>query len=146
MQVAYLTLKLQNNHLQHSKSSVTRFLHFHTHLTLSNTYILINLTKQYLAQTHSAFRRSNIIDRLFTAHNRYTDFLKDSTGVSNSNLLRFFILYSKSILHQLYILSIHLSRNTLSQHSYSFSDSTSTNTHSIYMAVFYSLSTFQIYN
>ena len=116
MQVAYLTLNLQNNHFQHSKSSFTHFLHFHTHLTFTNTYILINPTKQYLALTHSAFRRSNIIDRLFTTHISYTDFLKDSTGVSNSNLLLFFILYSQSILHHLDIPSILLSRNTLSQH------------------------------
>ena len=50
------------------------FLHFHTHLTFTNTYILIILTKQYLAQTHSAFRRSNIMGRLFTTQIRYTDF------------------------------------------------------------------------
>ena len=116
MQVAYLTLNLQNNHFQHSKSSVTLFLHFHTHLTLSNTYILINSTKQYLALTHSAFRRSNIMGRLLITHISYTDFLKDSTGVFSSNLLRFFILYSNSILYHLYIPSILLSRNTLSQH------------------------------
>ena len=29
------------------------------------------------------------MDRLLTAHIRYTDFLKDSTGVSIYNLLRF---------------------------------------------------------
>ena len=116
MQVAYLTLKLQNNHFQHSNSCFTHFLHFHTHLTFTNTYILIILTKQYLTQTHSAFRRSNIMGRLLTSHIRYTDFLKDSTGVFSSNLLRFFILYSQSILHQLYIPSIRLLRNTLSQH------------------------------
>ena len=124
MQVAYLTLKLQNNHFQHSKSSFTLFLHFHTHLTLSNTYILIILTKQYLALTHSAFRRSNIMGRLLTSHIRYTDFLKDSTGVFIFNLLRFFILYSQSILHHLYIPSIRLLRNTLSQHSPLYSLST----------------------
>ena len=117
MQIAYLTLKLQNNHFQHSNSSVTHFLHFHTHLIFTNTYILIILTKQYLAQTHSTFRRSNIIDRLFTTHIRHTDFLKDSTGVFSSNLPRFLILYSQSILHHLDILSIRLSRNSLSQHS-----------------------------
>ena len=116
MQVAYLTLNLQNNHFQHSKSSFTICLHFHTHLTFTNTYILINPTLQYLAHTHSTFRRSNIIDRLLTSHISYTDFLKDSTGVFSSNLLRFFILYSQSILHHLYIPSILLSRNTLSQH------------------------------
>ena len=92
------------------------FLHFHTHLTFTNTYILIILTKQYLTQTHSTFRRSNIIGRLLTAHISYTDFLKDSTGVFISNLLRFFILYSNSILHHLDISSILLLRNTLSQH------------------------------
>ena len=117
MQVAYLTLNLQNNHFQHSKSSFTLFLHFHTHLTFTNTFILIILTKQCLTQTHSIFRRSNIMGRLFTTHIRYTDFLKDSTGVFIFNLLRFFILYSQSILHQLYIPSILLLRNSLSQHS-----------------------------
>ena len=97
------------------------YLHFHTHLTFTNTYILINSTIQCLTQTHSTFRRSDIIDRLLTTHIRYTDFLKDSTGVFISNLLRFFILYSNSILHQLYIPSILLSRNTLSQHSLLYS-------------------------
>ena len=121
MQVAYLTLKLQNNHFQHSNSCFTHFLHFHTHLTFTNTYILIILTKQYLTQTHSTFRLSNIIDRLLTTHIRYTDFLNDSTGVSNSNLLRFFILYSQSILLHLHIPSIRLLRNTLSQHSLLYS-------------------------
>ena len=115
-QVAYLTLKLQNNHFQHSKSSFPHFLHFHTHLTFTNTYILIILTKQYHTLTHSTFRRSNIIDRLLTSHIRYTDFSKDSTGVFNFNLLRFFILYSNSILHHLDISSILLLRNSLSQH------------------------------
>ena len=121
MQVAYFTLNLQNNHFQHSKSSFTIFLHFHTHLIFTNTYILIILTKQYLAQTQSIFRRSNITDRLLTTHISYTDFSKDSTGVFSSNLLRFFILYSKSILHHLDIPSIHLLRNTLSQHSLLYS-------------------------
>ena len=92
------------------------FLHFHTHLTFTNTYILIIPKTQYLAQTHSIFRRSNIIEILLTAHIRYTDFLKDSTGLFNFNLLCFFILYSNSILHHLYIPSILLSRNSLSQH------------------------------
>ena len=97
------------------------FLHFHTHLILTNTYILINLTKQYFTLTHSAFRRSNIMGRLLTSHIRYTDFSKDSTGVFISNLLHFFILYSQSILHHLDILSIRLLPNTLSQHSLLYS-------------------------
>ena len=93
------------------------FLHFHTHLTFTNTHILIILTKQYLTLTHSTFQRSNIMGRLLIAHIRYTDFLKDSTGVFSSNLLCFFVLYSQSILHHLDIPSIRLLRNTLSQHS-----------------------------
>ena len=93
------------------------FLHFHTHLTFTNTYILINPTKQYLTQTHSLFRRSDIMGSLLTTYIRYTDVLKDSTGVFSSNPLRFFILYSNSILYHLDIPSILLSRNTLSQHS-----------------------------
>ena len=113
--------------IQHSNCKMTTsntrilalhiFLHFHTHLTFTNTYILIILTKQYLTQTHSTFRRSNIMGRLLTSHIRYTDFLKDSTLVFNFNLLRFFILYSNSILLHLHIPSILLSRNSLSQHS-----------------------------
>ena len=57
------------------------------------------------------------MDRLLTTHISYIDFLKDSTEVFSFNLLRFFILYSKSILHHPYIPSILLSRNTLTQHS-----------------------------
>ena len=117
MLVVCLTLKLQNNHFLHSNSSSTHFLHFHNHLTFTNTHILINPTKEYLAKTHSIFRRSNIMGRLLTTQIRYTDFLKDSTGVFSSNPLRFFILYSNSILYHLDIPSILLSRNTLSQHS-----------------------------
>ena len=90
------------------------FLYFHTQHIFTNTNILIILTKQYLTQTHSLFRRSNIMGRLLTTHISYNDYLKDSTGVFISNLLRFFILYYISILNHLYILSILLLRNTLS--------------------------------
>ena len=121
-----ILLILRRLPIQHSNCKITTsntpslalhiYLHFHTHLTFTNTYILIILTKQYLTQTHSTFRLSNIMGRLLTTYIRYTDFLKDSTGVFIFNLLCFFILYSNSILHHLYISSIRLLRNTLSQH------------------------------
>ena len=91
--------------------------------------------------------------RLFTTYIRYTDFLKDSTGVSSSNLLRFFILYSNSILHHLDIPSI-LYSTPFANYKYIIIIQNlqllwlNLNKHTfyIYMAVFYSLSTFQIYN
>ena len=117
MQVAYLTLKLQNNHFQHSKSSFTHFFtfsyspHFHKYIHTNNSNKAIPRTNTLLF-----FDYLIIIGRLLTTHISYTDFSKDSTGVSIFNLLRFFILYSNSILHHLYIPSILLLRNTLSQH------------------------------
>ena len=147
------------------------YLHFHSQHILRNTYILIIPTIQYLTQTHSLFQLSNIMGRLFTTYISYTDVLKDSMGVSNSNLLRFFHFifqfYSTSSIHSIHTIITKHTLTTLTSiypnhfiqlhllitntllllfKTYSFSDSTSTDTHSMHMTVFYSLSTFQIYN
>ena len=170
MQVAYLTLKLQNNHLQHSKSSVTHLFtfsyspHFHKYIHTNKFNNTMPYTNTLHISTIWYYRQITYIP-----YSLYWFFKRQYGSVQFQPTPFFhfiFTIYSTSSRHSIHTIITKHTLTTLTSlfpnhfiqlrllitntlllfKTYSFSDSTSTNTHSMHMAVFYSSSTFQIYN
>ena len=146
------------------------FLHFHTHLTFTNTYILIIPTKEFHYTNTLHISTIWYYRQVTYSPNSLHWFFKRQYGSDQFQPTPFFhfifTIYSTSSRHSIHTIITKLTLTTLTSifpnhfvqlhllitntlllfKTYSFSDSTSTDTHSMHMAVFYSLSTFQIYN
>ena len=169
MHNVYLTLKLQNSHLQHSNSSFPHLFtfsystHFYKYIhtnkfnnTIPHKYslpfinypilwidclqpilailIFLKTVRQCSFQTYSVFS--------FYIHNRFYiiyTFYPYYYYEAHSHNTHLYIPYSIHF-HLLITNTLLLFKTNY------FSESTSTNTHSMHMTVFYSLSIFQIYN
>ena len=169
MQIAYLTLNLQNNHFQHSKSSFTHFFTF-SYSPHFYKYIHTNKSNKAIPRTNT-FHISTIRYYRQITYNPYSLhwFLKRQYGSVHFQPTPFFhfifTVYSTSAIHSIHtiitkhtlttltsifpnhFIQLHLliTNTLLLFKTYSFSDSTSSNTHSMHLAVFYSLSPFHIY-